>query len=103
MSTEEKYNHLKFFTQQEEGKTFGDFATVKDSLDMIICSVLNDKLKERMLHELDLNLDKAIKLGHAAEDSRKHVMTLMKTIIVIVYKIDKKHTILLIICAKNIP
>ena len=79
----------KFFSyKQIEGQSFSDyvtqlkllsqdceFLTLKDSLVvlMIICGVFDGKLKERMLRESDIDLDKAIKLGEAAEQTKKHV------------------------------
>lgn len=82
----------KFFTyRQEEGQKFGDFVThlktlsqdcdfltLRDSLvkDMIICGVTDNKLRERFLREADLDLDEAIKLGQAAEETKRHVKEL---------------------------
>ena len=79
----------KFFThKQSEGQQFlefvtelkplsdkCEFATLLDSLikDMVICGINDNKLRERMLRETDLTMDKAIKLGQAAEETKKHV------------------------------
>ena len=79
--------HKFFTTKQSEGQSFIDFVTelkrlsdecefetLKDSLikDMLICGVLDNHLRERMLREPEINLDKAIKLGQAAEETKKH-------------------------------
>ena len=64
----------KFFThKQQEGQPLSKFATLKDSLvkDMAICEVLDNKLREQMLHTSHLNLETVIKLGHAAEKTQK--------------------------------
>ena len=90
----------KFFSyRQDEGQSFGDFLTqlkslsqdcefetLKDSLikDMIICGVTDNKLRERMLREADLDLNKAIKLGQAAEETKKHAQQL---------KVEREHTV----------
>ena len=59
--------HLKTLSQD------CDFLTLRDSLvkDMIICGVTDNKLRERFLREADLDLDEAIKLGQAAEETKK--------------------------------
>ena len=54
------------------------FETLKDSLvmDMVIVGVNDNGLRERMLRESDLDLPKAIKLGQAAEEAKKHIRQL---------------------------
>ena len=96
----------KFFTQkQQDGQPFTDFVTtlkrlgdecefqtLKESLvkDMIICGVTDNKLRERMLREADLDLPKAIKLGLAAEETQKHVKDLeSSTRVITVNKINR--------------
>ena len=79
----------KFFTyKQTEGQSFDDFTTqlkklsidcefdnLKSSLirDIIVVGVLDDRLRERMLRESDLTLEKAIKLGQSAEQTKRHI------------------------------
>ena len=81
-----------FFTyKQTEGQTFSEFVTqlrslsdecefetLKHSLikDMIVCGTLDNKLRERLLREANLTLDNAIKLGHAAAETKKHIKAL---------------------------
>ena len=59
-----------------------EISTLRDSLvkDIIVCrvTVTDNKSKERLLREAELTLDKAIKLGHAAEETRRHVKELKK-------------------------
>ena len=54
-----------------------DFQNIKESLikDIIIVGVLDDKLRERMLREPDIDLKKAIQLGQANEETKKHSYT----------------------------
>ena len=78
----------QFFSyNQQNGQPFDDFVTelkkraeecafasLKDSLitDRIVCGMTDNKLREHYLRETDLKLEKAILLGRAAEESRKH-------------------------------
>ena len=74
--------------RQVDGQRFHDFVTdlrklsegcelgdLRDSLlrGIIICGLYDNKLRERMLREPDLDLQKAIQLGQAAEDTEQHV------------------------------
>ena len=84
----------KFFTcKQREGQSFDEFVTelkkrsadcefeqLRDSLvrDIIICGINDNRLRERLLREPDLTLQKAIQLGHAAEETKRHVKELQK-------------------------
>ena len=43
---------------------------------MIICGLVDAKLRERMLREPDLDLQKAIKLGQAAEETKYRIKEL---------------------------
>ena len=58
---------------------------------MIICRINDNKLRERMLRETDLTMDKAIKLGHAAKESKKHVKQLRNSPEQSVNKVWKSH------------
>ncbi|XP_057290719.1 uncharacterized protein LOC130613381 [Hydractinia symbiolongicarpus] len=76
----------KFFTyKQKEGQSFAEFVIqlkklskdcefndLRESLmrDVIIVGVSDDRLRERMLREPDLNLDKALQLGNSAEQTK---------------------------------
>ena len=78
----------KFFTyKQVEGQSFNDFVTelkkhgsecefgeLTTSLtkDMIVCGVADNTLRERLLRDGDLTLEKAIAAGHAAEETKRH-------------------------------
>ena len=78
----------QFFSyNQQEGQPFDDFVTelkkrsedcafgsLKDSLicDRIVCGTTDNKLHEHYLRETDLKLEKAVQLGRAAEETRKH-------------------------------
>ena len=78
----------KFFTcKQVEGQSFNDFVTelkkhvsecefgdLTTSLtkDMIVCGVADNTLRERLLRDGDLTLEKAIAAGRAAEETKRH-------------------------------
>ena len=82
----------KFFTyKQVEGQSFNDFVTelkkrgsecefgeLTTSLtkDMIVCGVADNTLRERLLRDGDLTLEKAIAAGHAAEETKRHAQEL---------------------------
>ena len=82
----------KFFTyKQQEGQSFNDyvielkkrgfeceFGNLQDSIvkEMIVCGVIDNSLRERLLRDADLTLDKAIASGHAAEETRLHAKEL---------------------------
>ena len=84
----------RFFTYtQKEGQSFSEFIVqlkklstdcefneLKESLirDMIIVGVTDDRLRERMLREPDLNLGKALQLGNSAEQTKHHIKELKK-------------------------
>ena len=59
-----------------------EFGELKDSLirDLIICGVNDSRLRERMLREPELDLQRAIKLGQAAEETKQHVKELSEGI-----------------------
>jgi len=52
-----------------------EFGDLKDSLIRIV-GVTDDRLRERMLREPNLNLDKALQLGNSAEQTKTHVKEL---------------------------
>ena len=54
------------------------FETLCDSLirDIIICGINDNCLCERLLREPELTLQKAVQLGHAAEETKRHVKEL---------------------------
>ena len=86
----------KFFTyKQKEGQSFHEiviqlkrlssdceFSELKDSLirDTIIIGVNDDRLRERMLREPDLDLSKTLLLGNSAEQTKKHVKELRQEV-----------------------
>lgn len=55
-----------------------DFKTLKDSLiaDRIVCGIYNSRIKERLLREEKLTLEKAINICKAAEETEKHIQEL---------------------------
>ena len=79
----------KFFTsKQQEGQLFNDFLTelkrlsdecefdtLKDSLikDMIVCGVWDTSLRERLLRDANLDLNKAIKTAYANEQTKLQI------------------------------
>ena len=88
----------KFFTcKQLENQTFDDFVTklkllaqdcefgnLRDSLikDVILIGVKDEKLRERLMREATLDLEKAVQLGQAASETRKHAAELKNTVVV---------------------
>jgi hypothetical protein len=84
-----------FFTyRQREGQSFDayvtelkkrssqcEFATLQDSLirDMIVIGVMGTSLRERLLRMDNLSLEDAIKLGQAAEATKKHACELCRS------------------------
>ena len=86
----------KFFTyKQREGQSFHEFVIqlkrlssdcefgdLKDSLirDTIIIGIRDERLRERMLREPDLDLSKALLLGNSAEQTRNHVKELRQEV-----------------------
>ena len=87
----------KFFTcKQRDGQSFDEFVSKlknvvltvslrhfdRDSLirDIIICGINDNRLRERLLREPELMLQKAVQLGHAAEETKRHVKELQKEI-----------------------
>jgi hypothetical protein len=86
----------KFFTcKQKDGLSFDEFVTelkkrsaecefetLRESLirDIIICGINNNRLRERRLREPELTLQKTIQIGHAAEETKRHVKELQKEV-----------------------
>ena len=86
--------HYFFTYRQSEGQLFDafvtelkkrssqcEFATLQDSLipDMIVVGVLSNSLRERLLRIDNLSLEDAIKLGQAAEATKKHAYELCRS------------------------
>ena len=79
----------KFFTyKQVDGQSFDEFVTelkkrsaecqfgtLKDELvrDIIICGLADNRLRERLLRDPGLTLEKTIELGQAAEETKRHM------------------------------
>ena len=84
----------KFFSYREsEGQCFDNFVTelkklskecefsdLQNSLirDMIVIGITDNYLRQRLLREPDLTLDSAIKLGYAYEETKNHVLELLR-------------------------
>ena len=73
---------LAFVTELRQLSEECEFGELKDSLirDLIICGVNDSRLRERMLQEPELDLQRAIKLGQAAEETKQHVKELSEGI-----------------------
>ncbi|GFN80779.1 polyprotein [Plakobranchus ocellatus] len=67
------------------------FGNLQDELirDKIVCGIANEKIKERLLREDKLTLDKAIDIFRAAEESQKHVKMFETDVNLSVNKIKK--------------
>ncbi|GFO18966.1 polyprotein [Plakobranchus ocellatus] len=67
------------------------FRNLQDELirDKIVCGIANEKIKERLLREDKLTLDKAIDICRAAEESQKHVKMFETDVNLAVNKIKK--------------
>ena len=90
------YLCYKFFSyRQREGQSFDHFVTelkklssecelgtLLDSLirDMIIVSITDNRLRECLLREADLTLDRCIQLDHAAEQTKLEVEELKREV-----------------------
>jgi hypothetical protein len=86
----------KFFTcKQRDGQSFDEFVTelkkrsaecefetLRKGLirDIIICGINNNRLRERLLREPEITLQKTIQIGHAAEETKRHVKELQKEV-----------------------
>ena len=92
--------HKLFSHKQTDDQTFNDFVadlkrmsvdcelgTLRNDLlkDLIVGGVHDNNLRERLLRTSDLDINKAIQLGVAFEESKKHTKELKKSII----KVDK--------------
>ena len=94
----------KFFTyRQNEGQLFNDFLTnlkkladecefqhLRDSLikDLIVCGVFDESLRERMLRDNDLDLEKATKLAYASEQTKSQLKSIQSNNISTVKRSD---------------
>ncbi|CAB4018481.1 Hypothetical predicted protein [Paramuricea clavata] len=100
------FERHKFFTyRQEKGQTFTSFVTelkkrsaacefdtLKDSLikDMIICGISDNALRERMLREPNINLQKAVELGQASEQTKLHAQQLTEDMEKKIHKVHRQ-------------
>jgi hypothetical protein len=91
-----RFMRHKFFTcKQRDGQSFDEFVTelkkrsaecefeaLRESLirDIIICGINDNRLRERLLREPELSLQKTIQIGHAAEETKRHVIELQKEV-----------------------
>ena len=73
---------LAFVTELRQLSEECDFGERTDSLirDLIICGVNDSRERERMLREPELDLQRAIKVGQAAEETKQHVKELSEGI-----------------------
>ena len=70
----------EFVTELKNLSDDCEFATLKDSLvkDVIICGVSDNNLRERFLREDTLDLTRVMKIGHAAEQTKRHARELQE-------------------------
>ena len=70
-----------FVTELKKRSSQCEFVTLQDSLirDMIVVGVLTNSLRERLLRINNLSLEDAIKLGQAAEETKKHAYELCRS------------------------
>ena len=70
-----------FVTELKKRSSQCEFATLQDSLirDMIVIGVMGNSLRERLLRLDNLSLEDAIKLGQAAEATKKHAYELCRS------------------------
>ena len=63
----------EFVTELKRRSSECEFATLQDSLirDMIVCGVTDRSLRERLLRDAELTLEKAIAAGHAAKETKR--------------------------------
>ena len=79
---DEGHNLHDFVTELKKLSSECEFKTLHDSLiikDMIVCGTNDNSLRERLLRESELTLSKPIYVGHAAEESRNHVLEILKS------------------------
>lgn len=100
------FERYKFFScDQKPGNAFDlylaelytlsktcDFGALRDSLikDRIVCGIKDNGLRERLLREKDLTLDKAVDLCRASQCSREQVKELAKTEMAAVHAVRTK-------------
>lgn len=70
----------EFVTKWEKRNAECEFETLRDDLirDVIICGINDNRLRERLLREAKLTLQKSIPIGHVAEETKRHVKELQK-------------------------
>ena len=69
-----------FFTELKKLSKECEFSDLQNSLirDMIVIGITDNHLRQRLLREPDLTLDSAIKLGYAYEETKNHVLELLR-------------------------
>ncbi|KAK3732947.1 hypothetical protein RRG08_002557 [Elysia crispata] len=101
------YDRHQFLTKhQQEGESFDQFVTelkrlnaecefkdLKDSLirDRIVCRIRSAQLKERMLRDNDVTLEKAIALGRAEEKAKQQLAEMKESKIEAVKTTQRKN------------
>ena len=65
----------EFVTELKKRSAECQFGTLKDELvrDIIICGLADNRLRERLLRDPGLTLEKTIELGQAAEETKRHM------------------------------
>ena len=65
----------EFVTEMKKRSAECQFGTLKDELvrDITICGLADNRLRERLLRDPSLTLEKTIELGQAAEETKRHM------------------------------
>jgi uncharacterized protein YllA (UPF0747 family) len=79
-------------TELKKRSAVCEFDTLKDSLikDMIICGISDNALRERMLREPNINLQKAVELGQASEQTKLHAQQLTEDMEKKIHKVHRQ-------------
>ena len=82
----------KFMTQLKKLSSDSEFGELKHSLikDIVVIGVTDDSLRERMLREPNLTLERAITLGQSAEQTKIHAKELKQEAEMYGIKFSKK-------------
>ena len=70
----------EFITELKKRSAECEFETLRDSLikDIAICSLADNRLRERLLREPNFTLDKAIEYGQASQETKRHLSEMQR-------------------------
>ena len=70
----------EFITELKKGSAECEFGTLRDSLikDIAICGLADNRLRERLLREPNLTLEKAIEYGQASQETKRHLSEMQR-------------------------